>query len=164
MKAREASAQQLADSTHSLAKETVSVLHPSRGEPVSSITLPGMTQAYSESPVYARVNGYVRTWYADIGARRKGDLLAEIDAPDVGQQLSQARAMLTQSEANLELAKITAARYQDLIQTKSVSQQEVDQNNQNLAAQQANAKLRPQTWAGWNRCKASKKSMRPSTA
>ena len=64
--------------------------------------------------------------------------LAEIDAPDVDQQLSQARAMLNQAEANLELAKITAARYQDLIQTKSVSQQEVDQNNQNLAAQQAN--------------------------
>jgi multidrug resistance efflux pump len=84
------------------------------------------------------VNGYVRTWYADIGAHvRKGDLLAEIDAPDVDQQLSQARAMLSQTEANLQLAKITAARYQDLIQTKSVSQQEVDQNNQNLAAQQA---------------------------
>jgi RND family efflux transporter MFP subunit len=69
---------------------------------------------------------------------RKGDLLAEIDAPDVDQQLSQARAILNQAEANLQLAKITAARYQDLIQTKSVSQQEVDQNNQNLAAQQAN--------------------------
>jgi len=139
VKARETSSQQLTSSTQSLAKETVSVLHASRGEPVSSITLPGMTQAYSESPVYARVNGYVRTWYADIGAHvRKGDLLAEIDAPDVDQQLSQARAMLSQTEANLELAKITAARYQDLIQTKSVSQQEVDQNNQNLAAQQAN--------------------------
>ena len=139
MKAREASSQQLANSTQSLAKETVGVLHALRGEPVSSVTLPGMTQAYSESPVYARVNGYVRTWYADIGAHvRKGNLLAEIDAPDVDQQLSQARAMLDQAEANLELAKITAARYQDLIQTKSVSQQEVDQNNQNLAAQQAN--------------------------
>jgi RND family efflux transporter MFP subunit len=140
MKAREASTRDLASSTQSLAKENVSVVRPSRGEPVSSITLPGMTQAYSESPVYARVNGYVRTWYADIGTHvRKGDLLAEIDAPDVDQQLSQARAMLTQAEANLKLAGITAARYQDLIQTKSVSQQEVDQNNQNLAAQQANA-------------------------
>ncbi len=140
VKARQASTRDLASSTQSLAKETVSVLHPSRGEPVSSITLPAMTQAYSESPVYARVNGYVRTWYSDIGAHvRKGDLLAEIDAPDVDQQLSQARALLTQAQANLELAKITAARYQDLIATKSVSQQEVDQNNQNLAAQRANA-------------------------
>ncbi len=139
VKARDRSSQQLASSTLSLAKETVSVLHASRGEPVSSITLPGMTQAYSEPPVYARVNGYVRTWYADIGTHvRKGDLLAEIGAPDVDQQLSQARAILSQTEANLELAKITAARYRDLIQTKSVSQQEVDQNNQNLAAQQAN--------------------------
>jgi RND family efflux transporter MFP subunit len=139
VKARDKSSVQLASTTQSLAKETVSVLHPSRGEPVSSITLPGMTQAYSESPVYARVNGYVRTWYADIGTQvRKGDLLAEIDAPDVDQQLNQARAMLNQSQANLDLAKITAARYQDLIATKSVSQQEVDQNNQNLAAQQAN--------------------------
>jgi len=140
VKARETSSQKLASATQALANETVSVLHASRGEPVSSITLPGMTQAYSETPVYARVNGYVRTWYADIGTHVwKGDLLAEIDAPDVDQQLSQARAMLNQTEANLELAKITAARYQDLIQTKSVSQQEVDQNNQNLAAQRANA-------------------------
>jgi RND family efflux transporter MFP subunit len=140
VKAREESSQRLAISTQSLAKETVSVLHASWGEPISSITLPGMTQAYSESPVYARVNGYVRTWYADIGTHvRKADLLAEIDAPDVDQQLTQARALLTQAEANLELARITAARYQDLIQSKSVSQQEVDQNNQNLAAQQANA-------------------------
>jgi RND family efflux transporter MFP subunit len=139
VKAREASSRQLTTTTQALAEETVNVLHASRGEPVSSVTLPGMTQAYSESPVYARVNGYVRTWYADIGTPvRKGDLLAEIDAPDVDQQLSQARAMLSQTEANLQLAKITAARYQDLIQTKSVSQQEVDQNNQNLAAQQAN--------------------------
>jgi RND family efflux transporter MFP subunit len=139
MKARGQSDRQLASSTQSLAAETVSVLHATRGEPVSSITLPGMTQAYSESPVYARVNGYVRTWYADIGTHvRKGELLAQIDAPDVDQQLSQARAMLSQTEANLQLAKITAARYQDLIQSKSVSQQEVDQNNQNLAAQQAN--------------------------
>jgi RND family efflux transporter MFP subunit len=138
VKARDESSKQLVKLTDSLAKETVSVLHASRGEPVSSITLPSMTQAFSDSPVYARVNGYVRTWYADIGTHvRKGDLLAEIDAPDVDQQLSQARAMLSQTEANLELAKITAARYQDLIQTKSVSQQEVDQNNQNLAAQQA---------------------------
>ena len=140
LKAREASSQKLAGTTQALAKETVNVLHASRGEPVSSITLPGMTQAYSESPVYARVNGYVHKWYADIGTHvGKGDLLAEIDAPDVDQQLNQARALLNQTDANLELAKITAARYQDLIQTKSVSQQEVDQNNQNLAAQQANA-------------------------
>jgi RND family efflux transporter MFP subunit len=138
-KAREQSSRQLAKATQSLAIETVSVLHAKRGEPVSEITLPGMTQAYSQSPVYARVSGYVRAWYADIGTYvRKGDLLAEIEAPEVDQELNQARAMLSQAQANLQLAKITAERYQDLIKTNSVAQQEVDQNNQNLASQQAN--------------------------
>jgi RND family efflux transporter MFP subunit len=81
----------------------------------------------------------VRNWYVDIGAHvSKGQLLAEIDAPEVDQQLNQARAMLKQAETSLALAKVTAPRYQELIKTNSVSQQEVDQNNQNLAAQQAN--------------------------
>jgi RND family efflux transporter MFP subunit len=98
-----------------------------------------MIQAFSQSPVYARVDGYVRTWYVDIGAHvTKGQLLAEIDAPEVDQQLNQARAMLKQAETNLALAKVTAPRYQELIKTNSVSQQEVDQNNQNLSAQEAN--------------------------
>ena len=119
--------------------QTVNVIHPKRGEPNSDLTLPGIIQAFSQSPIYARVDGYVRTWYVDIGARvTKGQLLAEIDAPEVDQQLNQARAMLSQTETTLALAKITAARYQDLIKTNSVAQQEVDQNNQNLAAQTAN--------------------------
>jgi RND family efflux transporter MFP subunit len=95
--------------------------------------------AFSQSPIYARVDGYVRTWYVDIGAHvTKGQLLAEIDAPEVDQQLNQARAMRQQAEASLALAKVTAPRYQELIKTHSVSQQEVDQSNQNLAAQEAN--------------------------
>src|SRR5258706_10662105 len=98
-----------------------------------------MIQAFSQSPIYARVDGYVRTWHVDIGTRvTKGQLLAEIDAPEVDQQLMQARAMLNQAETTLALAKLTTPRYQELIKTNSVSQQEVDQNNQNLAAQQAN--------------------------
>src|SRR5580765_8821060 len=98
-----------------------------------------MIQAFSQSPVYARVDGYVRTWYVDIGTHvTKGQLLAEIDSPEVDQQLNQARAMLQQAETTLALAKVTAPRYQELIKTNSVSQQEVDQNNQNLAAQTAN--------------------------
>jgi RND family efflux transporter MFP subunit len=81
----------------------------------------------------------VRSWSVDIGAHvTKGQLLAEIDAPEVDQQLNQARAQLSQAETSLALAKITTARYQDLIKTNSVAQQEVDQNNQNLAAQTAN--------------------------
>jgi RND family efflux transporter MFP subunit len=137
--ARGQSSKQLATVTQSLAVDTVSVLHGKPGSPVSDITLPGMTQAFSQSPIYARVSGYVRAWHVDIGTHvRKGQLLAEIDAPEVDQELNQARAMVGQVRANLELARITAERYQDLIKTNSVSQQEVDQNNQNLAAQQAN--------------------------
>jgi RND family efflux transporter MFP subunit len=138
-RARAQSSRQLAQATRSLAVDTVSVLHARPGDPVSVITLPGMTQAYSQSPIYARVSGYVRAWHVDIGTHvRKGQLLAEIDAPEVDQELNQARALLGQGRANLELAQITARRYQDLIKTNSVSRQEVDQNNQNQAAQQAN--------------------------
>jgi RND family efflux transporter MFP subunit len=139
VQAREQQAQQLAATTESLDVQPVTVIHPERGKSSSALTLPGMIQAFSQSPVYARVDGYVRTWYVDIGAHvTKGQLLAEIDAPEVDQQLNQARAMMTQAQANLKLAQVTAPRYQELIKTNSVSQQEVDQNNQNLAAQEAN--------------------------
>ncbi len=137
--ARQQTSQQLVETTRSLEVQTVNVIHPERGQSSSDLTLPGMIQAFSQSPIYARVDGYVRTWHVDIGTHvTKGQLLAEIDAPEVDQQLNQARAMLSQAETSLALAKITAARYQDLIKTNSVAQQEVDQNNQNLAAQTAN--------------------------
>jgi RND family efflux transporter MFP subunit len=136
---RQKTNQQLGTTTKSLEVQTVNVIHPQRGKSSSDLTLPGMIQAFSESPIYARVDGYVRSWHADIGTHvTKGQLLAEIDAPEVDQQLNQARAQLSQAETSLALAKVTAPRYQELIKTNSVSQQEVDQNNQNLAAQQAN--------------------------
>jgi len=139
LQARQQQSEQLAQGTKALQVQSVRVVHPQRGNVSSDLTLPGMIQAFSQSPVYARVDGYVRSWYVDIGAHvTKGQLLAEIDAPDVDQQLNQARAMLNQAETNLALAKVTAPRYQELIKTNSVSQQEVDQANQNLAAQQAN--------------------------
>jgi RND family efflux transporter MFP subunit len=138
-KARQKTSQQLNATTRSLEIQTVKVIHPQRGNASSDLALPGMIQAFSQSPIYARVDGYVRTWYVDIGTHvKKGQLLAEIDAPEVDQQLNQARAMLKQAETSLALAKVTAPRYQELIKTNSVSQQEVDQNNQNLAAQAAN--------------------------
>jgi RND family efflux transporter MFP subunit len=138
-RARQQQSQRLAGTTKSLEVQTVNVIHPRRGTSSSDLTLPGMIQAFSQSPIYARVDGYVRTWYVDIGTHvTKGQLLAEIDAPEVDQQLNQARAMLQQTETSLALAKVTAPRYQELIKTNSVSQQEVDQNNQNLAAQTAN--------------------------
>jgi RND family efflux transporter MFP subunit len=138
-KARQKTSHQLNATTKSLEVQTVNVIHPQRGKSSSDLTLPGMIQAFSQSPIYARVDGYVRTWYVDIGTHvTKGQLLAEIDAPEVDQQLNQARAMLKQAETGLALAKVTAPRYQELVKTNSVSQQEVDQNNQNLAAQTAN--------------------------
>ena len=139
MQTREKENQQLANTTKALDVQPVSVIRAARARSSSDLTLPGMIQAFSQSPVYARVDGYVRTWYVDIGAQvTKGQLLAEIDAPEVDQQLNQARAMLNQAQTSLTLAKVTAPRYQELIKTNSVSQQEVDQNNQNLAAQEAN--------------------------
>jgi RND family efflux transporter MFP subunit len=137
--ARQKVSQQLVGTTKALEVQTVNVIHPERGKSSSDLALPGIIQAFSQSPIFARVDGYVRTWYVDIGTHvTKGQLLAEIDAPEVDQQLNQARAMLNQAETSLALAKSTTPRYQELIKTNSVSQLELDQNNQNLAAQAAN--------------------------
>src|SRR6267378_1849586 len=137
--ARRASNVSLAATTQALALQNVNVIHAELGSPVTDLTVPGTVQAFSESPIYARINGYLRVWYVDIGAHvRKGQLLAVIDAPEVDQELNHARAMLAQARATLQLAQVTAPRYQDLIKSNSVSQQEVDQNNQNLASQGAN--------------------------
>ncbi len=137
--ARRMRSESLAATTRTLALQNVSVIHAEPGSPVTDLTFPGTVQAFSESPVYARINGYLRVWNADIGARvRKGQLLAVIEAPEVDQELSHARAMLAQAQANLQLATVTAARYRDLIKSNSVSQQEVDNNNQNLSSQTAN--------------------------
>ncbi len=137
--ARRASNESLAATTKTLALQNVNVIHAELGSPVTDLTVPGFVQAFSESPVYARINGYLRVWNVDIGAQiRKGQLLAVIEAPEVDQELSHARAMLAQAQANLELAKVTSARYRELITSNSVSQQEVDNNNQNLSSQTAN--------------------------
>ncbi len=120
--------------TKTLAVQHVSVVHPERGNPVTQLSLPGTTEAFVESPIFARTNGYLKLWTKDIGARVKaGELLAVIETPELDQQLMQARAVLAQTGANLKLAKITASRYQDLIASHSVSQQDVDQGNQNAA-------------------------------
>jgi RND family efflux transporter MFP subunit len=129
----------LAAATNTLALQNVNVIHAELGSPATDLTVPGFVQAYSESPVFARTSGYVRVWNADIGARvRKGQLLAVIEAPEVDQELSHARAVLAQAQATLQLATVTSARYRELIQSNSVSQQEVDNNNQNLNSQTAN--------------------------
>src|SRR6202140_209818 len=117
----------LAKETEKLAVPTVSVTHPIVEPSEENLVLPSTLQAYVESPIYARTSGYLKKWYHDIGSRvQKGELLAEIDTPEVEQQLSQARAELGTSQANENLSRITATRYQDLIKTDGVSKQEVD--------------------------------------
>src|SRR6202171_6826837 len=104
--ARRTSNANLAATTKTLALQNVNVIHAELGSPVTDLTVPGTVQAFSESPIYARINGYLRVWNADIGAHvRKGQLLAVIEAPEVDQELNHARAMLAQAGANLELAK-----------------------------------------------------------
>jgi RND family efflux transporter MFP subunit len=130
--------QALAEETETLAVPTVAVIHPTTEPSEEGLVLPGSMQAYVESPIYARTNGYLKKWYRDIGSRvRKGELLADIDTPEVDQQLLQARADLETSQANANLSHITATRFEDLIKTDSVSKQEVDNAAGDLAAKQA---------------------------
>jgi RND family efflux transporter MFP subunit len=128
----------LAATTQAMEAEPVTVTHPELGKADNDLALPSTLQAYEDSPIYARTSGYIAHWYADIGTHvHQGELLAVIESPEVDQELNQARATLNQTQANLTLAGITAKRYQDLIDTNAVAQQQVDQNNQNLSAQQA---------------------------
>ncbi len=130
--------QALAKETEILAVPTVAVIHPTTEPPDEGLVLPGSMQAYVESPIYARTNGYLKKWYRDIGSRvRKGELLADIDTPEVDQQLSQARADLETSKANANLSRITSTRYEELIKTDGVSKQEVDNAQGDFAAKQA---------------------------
>jgi RND family efflux transporter MFP subunit len=113
--------------TIDLATPTVNVMHPKQGAPHQELILPGNMQAFTDSPIFARTNGYLKKWYVDIGAHVKnGQLLADIDTPEVDQQLQQARANLNTAQANYRLSQITANRYQDLKNTDSVAKQDVD--------------------------------------
>src|SRR5580704_1871808 len=128
----------LTQRTQEAAIPTVAVVFPREGAPTQEIVLPGNTQAFSDAPIYARTNGYLKHWYFDIGAHvQKGQLLAEIETPEVDQQLQQARADLDTAQANLNIAKITATRWQGLVSNGSVSQQETDQAVSNLSAVKA---------------------------
>ena len=140
--------QVLADTTQINAVPTVAVVHPTAEDPDEELVLPGTLQAYVESPIYARTNGYLLRWYKDIGSHvKQGVLLADIDTPEVDQELMQARAARQQVVAAMDLAKINADRYQALRKTDSVSQQEADTQSSgyeqamaNLAAADANVK------------------------
>lgn len=124
--------------TNRLAVPTVSVVQPKRAAAGQEIILPANVQAFKDAPIYARTNGYLKRWYVDIGGRVKaGQLLAEIDTPEVEQQLHQARADLATAEANVRLSEITANRYQGLLKTDSVSQQDADNATSDYAAKKA---------------------------
>jgi len=124
--------------TEAAAIEDVIVLHPKAAAPIDEVVLPGATQPYINSPIYARTNGYLVKWVYDIGAKvKQGDLLAIIDTPELDKQLQQARADLETAKSNLALSKTTAERWQGLVKTRSVSQQSTDQAVDNLNATQA---------------------------
>ena len=130
--------QKLARTTLEAAVPSVTVIQPQAGAPNQEIVLPGYTQAFTDTPVYARTSGYLKAWHFDIGAHvRKGDLLAEIDTPELDQQLRQARADLATAQANLQLAAITAKRNEELLKTRSVSTQDRDNADWALAADRA---------------------------
>ncbi len=123
------------------AEPSVRVLHPQRESPAEEVVLPGNIQAFIDAPIYARTNGYLKKWYFDIGAHvKKGQLLAEIESPEVDQQLQQAREDLATDQADLHLAQITADRYVNLFKTDSVAKQDVDNAVQNAASKTATVK------------------------
>jgi RND family efflux transporter MFP subunit len=127
--------------TEAQAVPTVAVVAPSHVENHEGLELPGRLQAYITAPIYARVPGYLKSWKHDIGGKVKaGDLLAEIDTPDLDQQLMQARAALNVSQANAKLAQITAERWQSLAGTDAVAKQDVDTRTFTLNANVAQVK------------------------
>src|SRR6202795_1515991 len=129
----------LAKETEPLAVPTVSVVHPIAESDSEDLVLPSTLQAYVESPIYARTNGYLKKWYHDIGSRvNKGQLLADIDTPEIAQELAQSQAELGTAQANQNLSQITSSRYEGLLKTDSVSKQETDNATGDLAAKKAN--------------------------
>jgi membrane fusion protein (multidrug efflux system) len=123
-----------------LASPSVAITRPVREEAgEGTILLPAEIKPFAEAPIYGRANGYVKSWHADIGQTvRKGDLLVEVDAPDLQQELLQARAQVKQAEAALALAETTATRWGDLLKSSSVSKQEVAEKEGDLAVRKAN--------------------------
>lgn len=124
---RLSTANKVSAETAQMALPSVSVVSPQRTAPSQEIVLPGDVQPFMSAPIYARTNGYLKRWYVDIGTHvRKGQLLADIETPEVDQQLAQSRSNLATAEANLHLAEITSNRYRGLLASRAVSQQDVD--------------------------------------
>jgi RND family efflux transporter MFP subunit len=129
---------QLANRTLSQAEITVVVAKPQMSGAGDELVLPGIVQAYIEAPIYARTSGYLKTWHRDIGSHvHAGDLLAEIETPEVDRQLSQAKADLATAQANLDLSRSTNERWKELLKTQSVSKQDADEKAGDAAAKEA---------------------------
>ena len=129
---------QLANRTLSQAEITVVVAKPQISGAGDELVLPGIVQAYIEAPIYARTSGYLKTWHRDIGSHvHAGDLLAEIETPEVDRQLSQAKADLATAQANLDLSRSTNERWKELLKTQSVSKQDADEKAGDAAAKEA---------------------------
>jgi RND family efflux transporter MFP subunit len=128
----------LREKTLAAAAPVVNVVHPVEGDPGSELVLPGNVEAFTDAPIYARTNGYVKAWYADIGTVvAKGQKLAEIESPEVDQELHQGRANVKTAEANEELARVTVERLTKLVDTQAIARQEYDNAVSAYAARQA---------------------------
>jgi RND family efflux transporter MFP subunit len=120
--------------TNEAARILVEVAHPQRSTGMIHLQLPGQALPFTDSPIFAQTSGYLKKWYFDIGARvKKGDVLAEIDTPEVDQQLAQAQAQLKVAQAAFDLANVTYIRYQDLFKTNVISAQDFDTAADNYA-------------------------------
>jgi membrane fusion protein (multidrug efflux system) len=138
IRAREDSSTKLKEWTDDQAVPSVAVIYADPGVLSATIDLPGRLEAYYRAPIFARVNGYVKSWNSDIGARVKaGEVIAEIDAPDLDQQLLQARADLTNQQASAKLSEVTLARRKTLIASNFVSMQEIDERTADLSNKNA---------------------------
>jgi RND family efflux transporter MFP subunit len=138
IQSRQRSAETLRSATLDAAVPTVSVVRPKFESTAEEIVLPGNVQAFVSTPIYARTNGYLRRWYFDIGSHVKaGQLLADIETPEIDRQLDQARAELATAEANYKLAVSTAARYENLLKTDSVARQDAEEKISDMHAKKA---------------------------
>jgi RND family efflux transporter MFP subunit len=120
--------------TNQEARMVVEVVHPEKSTGMIHLQLPGQTMPYTDAPIFAQTSGYLKKWYFDIGTKVKaGDVLAEIDTPEVDQQLAQAQAQLKLAQAAFDLAEVTYKRYQDLFKTRVISAQDFDTAADNYA-------------------------------
>lgn len=138
MLSRVRAASSLKSETRESAIQTVSVTHPSAGARAEEVRLPANTEAFIDTPIFSRTNGYLQKWYADIGTTvHKGQLLAVVQTPEVDQQVVQAQAQVSTAQANEQIAEVTAKRWQDLLAKNAVSRQETDQALSDKNARQA---------------------------